>query len=180
MSTANESAFEADVTAAEDRAAQLRRELAEIEGGPVESPDMDPEIVDADGDPIVDTAERVDVHIDILGRTVNLERPYAVDVAMFQANTGSKVLMDAEKLAVMADFVRKYMDADQFDEWTNECYSKRKATFFYESVMQLIEALMEISIEDSEQDWKAAQSRVKRRAALKAKQNREKAKSGGK
>lgn len=163
------SAFAAD---AGGREAELRAELEALESSRGSAGEVAP--VEPAGDEVEVTGELLVVESELLGRRIEITRPTSAAIAIFQSDASSEVLTDVEKMGVMSDFVRRFMSAKDFREWRETCLAKGSAPFFYESLADILELLTENAIEESEEDWKAAENRVKRRAALKAKQKRSK------
>lgn len=160
------SAFAADVGG---REAELRAELEALESSRGE---VAP--VETAGDEVEVTDELLVVESELLGRRIEITRPTSAAVAIFQSDASSEMLTEVERVGVLSDFVRRFMSAKDFREWRGQCLAKRKAEFFYESLQDIIQLLMENAIEESEEEWKAAENRMKRRAALKAKEKRSK------
>lgn len=183
MADVNTSAFESDVMDAEERKRRLNAELASLEAdNPAESTAADTNLAvpeedsldsfdedDAEPAKQFDSKERSDV----LGRNIRYTRPTGVAVAIFQSDAVSSVVSDVERMAAMGDFCREYIHPEDFQEWRRECLRRGSGPFFYESMASLVDMLVTNQQEDDEKEWKEAQSRVKRRAALKAKQRRE-------
>lgn len=182
MADVNTSAFESDVMDAEERKRRLNAELAALEADNADAaPDTSLAVSDEgsldsfdedDAEPVkqFDSEERSDV----LGRNIRYARPTGVAVAIFQSDAVSSVVSDVERMAAMGDFCREYIHPEDFQAWRRECLRRGSGPFFYESMASLVDMLVTNQQEDDEKEWKETQSRVKRRAALKAKQRREK------
>lgn len=164
------SAFAAD---AGGREAELRAELEALESSRGSAGEVTP-VEPAEVDEVEVSDELLTVESELLGRRIEITRPTSAAIAIFQSDASSEVLTDVEKMGVMSDFVRRFMSAKDFREWREQCLAKGSAPFFYESLADILELLTENAIEESEEDWKAAENRVKRRAALKAKEKRSK------
>lgn len=158
------SAFAADVGG---REAELRAELEALESSRGEVAPVEPA-----GDEVETQGEVLVVPSELLGRRIEITRPTSAAIAIFQSDASSEVLTDVEKMGVMSDFVRRFMSPADFREWREMCLSKGNAPFFYESLADILQLLTENAIEESDEEWKAAENRVKRRAALKAKQKK--------
>lgn len=180
-------AFEADLEVgqtAEERRAALEAELAALDDEPGAAVAVASSSEVADDEPEAAAEETHGAEFTFsshaLGIDVTLWRPTDVDVTLFQQDSASQVLDDAERLGATGDFVREHMPPAQWRAWRRAIQQAARRNpkiggrVFYESVAEALNALIENVDETDEKEMDAALNREQRRAALKAKQARAK------
>lgn len=193
MSTDNTAAFEADLEqsgSATDRRAELQAELEALDhqtpattpapaSGAVEVPEDAAEggsgaTEPLHGEEFTFTSSALD------GMEVTLWRPTDVAVTLFQQDSASQVLDDADRLGATGDFVREHMPMYQWREWQRAIKQAARRNpriggrVFYEAVSEALTALLEHVDETDTAEMDAALNRAQRRAALKEKQRQAK------
>lgn len=187
-------AFEADLEQSApgvDRRAELQAELDALNAetgaavattGPSDVADQDAELAGADEEDAPVHGDEFTMESKALGITVTMWRPTDVAVTFFQQDSASQVLDDAERLGATGDFVREHMPPAQWRAWRAAIQRaarrnpKAGGRVFYESVAEALNALIDHVDETDTAEMDAALNREQRRAALKAKQARNKGK----